>query len=182
MRDMKLISCTGVGVYKSDTLWYIFTPGSQVESAEILTILTPPPLPQASYSTWSFTFDSHKVFSHRSRSVAVVLPHVMNQSNLYSANIPGVARLSSATARLVFKYKVLEAILYHQQAVGHTGVYRGKAKSKRYVLRRLLKVATEVAELTDSGKVVPRRRGTRAEGPCASVGPDPRDEQSDPSV
>ena len=29
--------------------------------------------------------------------------------------------------------------------MGHTGVYGGKAKSKRYVFRRLLKVATEVA-------------------------------------
>ena len=32
----------------------------------------------------------------------------------------------------------------------------GKAKSKRYVLRRLLKVATEVAEWTDSGRLFQR--------------------------
>ena len=34
----------------------------------------------------------------------------INQSIFYSANIPGVARLSGATARSVFKYKVVEAI------------------------------------------------------------------------
>ena len=33
---------------------------------------------------------------------------------------------------------------------------RGKAKSERYVLRRLLKVATEVAERTDSGRLFQR--------------------------
>ena len=38
----------------------------------------------------------------------------------------------------------------------HIGVYGGKAKSKRYVLRRLLKVATEVAERTDSGMLFQR--------------------------
>ena len=32
----------------------------------------------------------------------------------------------------------------------------GEAKSKRYVLRRLLKVATEVAERTDSGRLFQR--------------------------
>ena len=32
----------------------------------------------------------------------------------------------------------------------------GKAKSKRYVLRRLLKVATEVAERRDSGRLFQR--------------------------
>ena len=35
----------------------------------------------------------------------------INQSNFSSANMPGVARLSGATARSVFKYKVVEAIL-----------------------------------------------------------------------
>ena len=34
-----------------------------------------------------------------------------NQSNFYSANIPSVARLSGTTARSLFKYKVIEAIL-----------------------------------------------------------------------
>ena len=34
----------------------------------------------------------------------------INQSNFYSANIPGVARLGGASARSVFKYKVVKAI------------------------------------------------------------------------
>ena len=36
----------------------------------------------------------------------------------------------------------------------------GKAKSKRYVWRRLLKVAAEVAEQTDSGRLF-QREGTQ---------------------
>ena len=39
-----------------------------------------------------------------------VIYQSINQSNFYSANIPGVARLSGATDRSVFKYKVVEAI------------------------------------------------------------------------
>ena len=35
----------------------------------------------------------------------------INQLNVYIANIPGVATLSGTTGRLVFKYKVVEAIL-----------------------------------------------------------------------
>ena len=34
----------------------------------------------------------------------------INQSNFYSANIPGVARLSGATARSVFKWDVVEVV------------------------------------------------------------------------
>ena len=34
----------------------------------------------------------------------------INQLNFYSANIPGVARLSGATTRSICKYKVVEAI------------------------------------------------------------------------
>ena len=34
----------------------------------------------------------------------------INQSNFYSTNIPGVARLSGATARSVFKGKVVEVV------------------------------------------------------------------------
>ena len=48
--------------------------------------------------------------------VAMVLEDVrklnqsINQSNFYSTNIPGIARLSGATARSAFKYEVVEAI------------------------------------------------------------------------
>ena len=34
----------------------------------------------------------------------------INQSNFYSANIPGVARFSGATARSVFKCEVVEVV------------------------------------------------------------------------
>ena len=34
----------------------------------------------------------------------------INQSNFYSTNIPGVARLSSATARFMFKWEVVEVV------------------------------------------------------------------------
>ena len=37
-------------------------------------------------------------------------PMYINQSNFYSANIPGVVWFSGATAISVFKYQVIEAI------------------------------------------------------------------------
>ena len=49
-------------------------------------------------TAWGYNHGSH----HINQSI--------NQSNFYNANNPGVARLSGATARLVFKYKVIEAI------------------------------------------------------------------------
>ena len=66
-----------------------------------------------------------------------------NQSNFYSANIPGKARLSGVTTKSVFNSKIKETVPRHQLAVGCASVERGKAKSKRCVFRCLLKVATE---------------------------------------
>ena len=74
----------------------------------------------------------------------------INQSNFYCANIPGEARLSGATAELVFNSKMEETVFLHQQATGNAGIYGGEAKSKRCVFRCFLKVATELAEWTDS--------------------------------
>ena len=45
-----------------------------------------------------------------SRFLYTMVNQSINRSNFYSANIPGVARLSGAKARSVFKYKVVEAI------------------------------------------------------------------------
>ena len=42
------------------------------------------------------------------------------------------------------------------QVIWHAGVYGGRARSKRYVLRHFLKVETEVDERTDSGKLFQR--------------------------
>ena len=61
----------------------------------------------------------------------------INQINFYSANIPGEARLSGATARSVFKNVVVEVISKHQQTIEHTGVYGGKAKSKKVCFETL---------------------------------------------
>ena len=40
--------------------------------------------------------------------------------------------------------------------MGNGGIYGGKAKSKRCVFRYLLKVATEMAERTESGRLFQR--------------------------
>ena len=40
--------------------------------------------------------------------------------------------------------------------MGSDGIYGGKAKSKRCVFRYFLKVATELAERTDSGRLFQR--------------------------
>ena len=80
----------------------------------------------------------------------------INQSNFYSANIPGEARLSGATAKSVFYSKIEETVPQHQQAMGHAGIYGGKAKSKRCVFRCFLMVATELAERTDSSRLFQR--------------------------
>ena len=44
--------------------------------------------------------------------------------------------------------------------MGNDGIYGGKAKSKRCVLRYFLTVATEMAERTDSGRLF-QRDGTQ---------------------
>ena len=45
---------------------------------------------------------------------------------------------------------------FHVNRALHAGVCGEKARSKRYVLRHFLKVATEVDERTDSGKLFQR--------------------------
>ena len=52
--------------------------------------------------------------------------------------------------------KIDEAVPQRQQVIGHAGVYRGKARSKRYVLRHFLIVETGVDEWTDNGKLFQR--------------------------
>ena len=52
--------------------------------------------------------------------------------------------------------KINEAVLQRQQVIRHAGVYGGKAWSRRYVLRHFLKVATEVDNWTNSGKLFQR--------------------------
>ena len=76
-----------------------------------------------------------------------------NQLNFYSANIPCVARLSGSTSKSVLSSKINEAVPQRQQVIGHAGVYGGKARSKRCVLRHFTQVETEVYERIDSGKL-----------------------------
>ena len=58
----------------------------------------------------------------------------INESNIYSTNIPGEARLSDNTAESVFNSKINEPVPDHQRAIRHAGVYAGKAKAKKCVL------------------------------------------------
>ena len=60
------------------------------------------------------------------------------------------------TSKSVLNSKIHEVVPQHHQVIGHAGVYGGKARSKRYVLRHFLKVETEVDERTDSGKLFQR--------------------------
>ena len=53
-----------------------------------------------------------------------------NQSTFDSADIPGEASVSGATAESVFNSNIEETVLQHQRATGRAGVYGGKAKSK----------------------------------------------------
>ena len=57
------------------------------------------------------------------------------------------------TSKSVLNSEIDEAVPQRQQVIRHAGVYRGKARSKRYVLKHFLKVATKVDERTDSSKL-----------------------------
>ena len=54
--------------------------------------------------------------------------------------------------------KSLKSFLNTNRQFGTPVSTGGEAKLKRYILRRLLKVATEVAERTDSGRLFQRER------------------------
>ena len=57
------------------------------------------------------------------------------------------------TIKSVLNRKIDAAVSQRQQVIGHAGVYGEKAEWKRYLLRNFLKVATEVDERIDSGKL-----------------------------
>ena len=73
-----------------------------------------------------------------------------------------------ARAESVFNSKIDETVPWHQRAVGCAGVYGGpwgvrvsmggQAKLKRCVFRSFLKVATDMADRTDSGRLLQRDR------------------------
>ena len=64
--------------------------------------------------------------------------------------------LNGATFTSVIHSKIDEVFPQRQQVIGHAGVYGGKTRLKRYVLRQFLKVAIEVDERTDNGKLFQR--------------------------
>ena len=74
----------------------------------------------------------------------------INQSNFYSANIPGEARLSGTTATSRKQFRNINRPWEVMVSMG------GKAESKRCVFRYFLKVGTEMAERTDSGRLFQR--------------------------
>ena len=76
--------------------------------------------------------------------------------NFYRASILGETRLSGATSKSVLNSKIDGAVLQHPKAIRRAGVYGGKAKSKRCVVRYFLKVATEMTERTDNRRLFQR--------------------------
>ena len=92
------------------------------------------------------------------RAIFASISHIqlISHPNFYGANIPGIARLSVAASKSMLNNKIEEAVPHCQQVIGHVGVNRGKARSKRYVFRHFLMMETEVDEWTDSGKLFQR--------------------------
>ena len=66
------------------------------------------------------------------------------------------------------KAEVQDSIQKRQQSIGCAGIYGGKAKSKRCVFRRLLKVAVEGADQTKRGSLF-HRSGPQERKPLAPV-------------
>ena len=109
----------------------------------------------------SHTYTTHLKGSLRTRRYPVLLGisnQSINQSNFYRANIPSKVRLHGATAESVLISKIDETVPWHQWTVGCACFSGEKAKSKRSVFRGFLKVATETAEWTDSGRLFQRDR------------------------
>ena len=76
----------------------------------------------------------------------------INQSNFYSANIPSLGLVAQQADRCS-NIKSLRLFRNINRPLGTPVSTAGKAKSKRYVLRRLLKVD----ERTDSGRLFQRK-------------------------
>ena len=148
----ELTSCLEASINQSKTLKHatsLFLAGSRRCRSEFRTSDIPIMSTQVNQKTVSFLLS-------------------VKQSNFYSANIPSEARLSGVTAESVFNSKIEETFPWHQQAIGHAGIYEGKAKSKRCVFRCFLKVATEMAKRTDSRRLF-QRDGTQEWKALAAV-------------
>ena len=62
---------------------------------------------------------------HSSQLTSLKTNQSINQSNIYSASIPGEARLSGVIAKSVFNSKIDKAVPQHQRAFGRVGAYGG---------------------------------------------------------
>ena len=76
--------------------------------------------------TWPFPY------RHQLAIWPVYYTELLYQSNFYSANIPGEARLSGATAKSVFNSKIEETVPLHQQAMVSGSIY-GERPNQRDV-------------------------------------------------
>ena len=85
-------------------------------------------------------------------SVAQPTPVTINQTSIAPIS-PAKPGSMVWQPNQVFDSKIKETFPLHQQARGSDGNYGGKAKSKRCVFRYFLKVATEMAERTDTRRL-----------------------------
>ena len=100
----------------------------------------------------------------------------IKQSNVYSANIPGGARLSDSQIGVPQQYRWSSSIISTDHRCA--SVYEGMAKSKTCVSRCFLKVATNWPnEQTVEG--CSKETGHKSESSYSCVGLDPRDRQTD---
>ena len=100
----------------------------------------------------------------------------IKQSNFYSANIPGLARLSGATDGSVFNSQIDEAVPKHQWAIGCACVYGAKAKC----LETFLEGCNWSGWMERQRAAVPKTRGAtvKCTCTCTCIGLDPRDQHT----
>ena len=103
----------------------------------------------------------------------------INPSNFYGANIPGVVTLRGTTTDSLLNSKVDEVVPWHQQAIGHAGVYEGKAVVKDMRFEICPKGYKWRSWMDRQWEVDPKGSGTRVKCSCAGVSPYPRDRRSD---
>ena len=107
----------------------------------------------ARYQSIKFQICGHRNLRWALLMAVVVIMSSFNQSNFYSANIPGKASFIGATAESVFNSKIEETVWWHQRAIKCASVYVGKAKSVICILTCFLELATEMAEQTNSSRL-----------------------------
>ena len=110
-------------------------------------------------------------------------PISIKQSNLYSANVPGEAKLSGATAKSMFNNE-LEKTPSSVTSTDHRACWRlwRKGQVKEIYLQTFLEGSNWNGWMDRQWEVVPKRRSTRVKSSCGCVGLDPRDRQTNTFV